>query len=394
MTTLSLAIPKYSNLSACLESNRALLGPSCENLGKTVGGGGFWSYCKIYLSFDDQNHWKIEQLNIFSVILRNVFGFFTSTHSNKIKNEIKKIITNPEESEAVLQIQSVWNRHNPFICLGNAPLSKARVICFADHHTDKEGASVREAMIPGLWEKGAIVIVEGVQAGKEVQKTNAQKPNLPDDYLEQGWEPVNFEQLHSSYTQRSKAHLTELNSCVDSLKQDLPMDEEFSPAQKSEIKGKLNKIKETLKKLNMYYKSTSPHILNIDKAFDSHFQLVSENKISGKILLILVYEPVIALSEQHYEAWNNTISPEQVQALYKASALRNDSLIAEIEKQGATGRKVIVIGGAAHLLQHPIIDTSCQKVKEALKKFPFCIITRAKFENTKLAPLNPDLRQQ
>ncbi len=379
------------NLTECLTSNSTLLGPNCENLGKTMGKGCcFWNRYKVYLSCDSKNHWKVEKFNLFFVLLRKIFGCFLSTHLSRVKNEVTKLLADPIQKDAALRIQNVWN---PFICLGNTDPTKAQVVCFADDHTDEAGVAFRETFIAKHWEKGAIVLVEGEQAGKVVAKTSPLRPHLPDDYLVQGWEPANFKELISSYSTQSKAMLAELNGCLDYLKEDLPLDGEIPLVKKAEIKGKLDNIKDTLKRLNKFYQSKGPCISNIDKAFDSHFQLLSENKITGKILLLLVSDPIFELSKRHYDTWNKSLSPEQLQSMYKAAAIRNDSLIAEMQKQIAAGRKVFVIGGSGHLLQLPISDNSCQRVKEALHKFRFSILTRTKFENKPLAPLNLDLEQ-
>jgi len=343
------------------------------------------------LSCDSKNHWKIEKFNLFFVLLRKIFGCFHSTHLSKVKNEVTQLLADPSQKDAALRIQNVWN---PFICLGNTDPSKAQVICFADDHTDEYGATLRKALIARFWEKGAIVLVEGEQAGKVVTKTSPLRPHLPDDYLVQGWEPANRKELLSSFNTQAEAMMAELNGCLDYLKEGLPLDGEMTAKKKTEVKGKLDKIKETLKRLNKFYQSNGPCISNIDRAFDSHFQLLNENKITGNILLLLVSDPIVELSKLHYDAWNRSLSPEQIQSMYKAAAIRNDSLIAEVRKHVAAGRKVFVIGGCGHLLQLPISDNSCKNVKDALHKFPFSIITRAKCINKPLAPLNPDLALQ
>jgi hypothetical protein len=70
------------SLSSCLSSHAACVGNECENLGKAKRKGLFKT--KVLLSYDLDNGWTCKKLNFFKLFVRKAFGYYQSTHLERV----------------------------------------------------------------------------------------------------------------------------------------------------------------------------------------------------------------------------------------------------------------------------------------------------------------------
>lgn len=173
-------------LNESLSKNRNLLCPNCKNLGRSKGS--FLWRRKILLSHTTKSGWKIRQLNLVQLFLRNQFGAYQSTHLNHVATKIGAIKITSRNEACISRIQSLWAKKN-IIGLGNANLSNATVICFPEDHTDIAYQANTCRFINAHYQSGDIILIEGKKAGDSLDFCPDKLRNLKKGSVIQGWEP-------------------------------------------------------------------------------------------------------------------------------------------------------------------------------------------------------------
>ncbi|MBA2728675.1 MAG: hypothetical protein H0U49_10945, partial [Parachlamydiaceae bacterium] len=251
-----------TSLSLCLTENRDILGTKYENLGKRVGG--FLIGHKVMLSYDKKTGYKIEKLNIFQLFFRKL-GFYKSTHLNFIDKKICRLDKKDSLTDKChARINALWAKKN-IIALGNSTPSEAKVIGFAERHGDHSFRANTARQINALYKKGDIVLVEGSEAGKIITGKHQMTGNLNPGCTIRGWEPDNFKTLTGDFFKKGDENSEEIKACLNEFKNTCENKGKLSSAEATEIKGKIEKLKEKIKEWNKYYKSDSDLILNAGK---------------------------------------------------------------------------------------------------------------------------------
>ena len=186
----------FSPISDCLSKNQELLGSSYNRLGRLTSC--TWFGRKIFLSFDQKTGWSVVTLGLVQRFLRNCFGFYKSTRLETVFHAWKDLTrtSSYKNPELKKRLESYWYTAQRFFATwGNSKASEAAVFCFPERHTDKEYRKAVNNFINNHYREGDIVLTEGEKAGcfKRNQQVKYLDPAIP----VAGWEPDNYEEIHS-----------------------------------------------------------------------------------------------------------------------------------------------------------------------------------------------------
>lgn len=266
-------IPVMASISSALIKNKTLLGKHYSKLGVVEGK---WCFKhKVLLSYDKKKGWDVLKLNVFQLFFRNL-GFYKSTH---LKNVYTAWIEAKIADRSFLnldldkKILNVCKRHL-LIGLGNADLSEAEVICFAEaNHTDRVFKHTIGLMIDPLYQEGDVVLVEGYQAGRVLMAHEKEydRPFARDHQMTQGWDVV--DEAKSDYQVKWEEYIDKLKElslrvhCTHPLsdkilsedrvhpfleikKAEAKLDKESSKENAANLRTVINKVHEQCKGLN------------------------------------------------------------------------------------------------------------------------------------------------
>ena len=347
------------------------------------------------ISFTDEKRWEILKLNVLQLFFRKHFGFFKSTHLNYLSDKSVSVKPSEETKKIHEYVQKNWFNSN-IVCLGNSSIDDADVICFAERHGDYSFRTSVGKMINKHYRVGDVVLVEGLEAGKQVKPGEHQMVKTVDPHCHvQGWEPENFARENGSAFSESKLKYQQLMDSVSYFKE-LDNKDAFSGKNLETIKEKVKVFKNKVKELNKYYQSKSKWILNCDQILDHALDGINAGKYQDPlpVLVYMIHSIAGELEKEQEKALYSNMTPEKIAEIKKNVGPRNISLVNEIDKFSEQGKKVFVIAGASHLLQFPTpAYVDCDIVREALQKRKFAIITRKNELNHTVVKLNADLKK-
>ncbi len=363
-------------LSKCLESNKLILGQKCENLGKATGSCFFPR--KVFLSYSEKEGWQVVILNIIQLFLRKVFGAYQSTHLNPIAERVSKIESSDGVRDCKSRIQTVWAQKN-LVRLGNAPLSSAQIIGFPEEHFDRLYQTSVAPLINALYKEGDVILVEGREAGKAGERSaHKATEDLKEDCVIMGWEPQNFKELHGAF-RKSEAKYQELLACGDYLKTHFSVEGSLTTSQITDLRLKVNELVGKIEKLNEYYQSTDPCVLEAKSFLCDLFEKLTNGTLFADnpmgVFSTWTFKILSRLEKEAPLAMHTNMTPEERKEVFKTVPIRNASLVAEIDKYLNMGKRVFVIAGAAHLLRYPSIY-GVEEVRDILQKNQFALVAK------------------
>ena len=374
-------------LSNCLSKNNPFLGPHCEGLGKIKDGE------KTLLSYTDKGGWEILKLNVYQLFLRKLGGY-PSTHLDYISKKINKLEITENIKDCHNRIENFWIKKN-LIGLGNSPISQAKVICFAEKHGDICFRSGVAQLINACYREGDIILIEGQEADKEINSKDHQLTNkLKSDCIIRGWEPEKFEEINGTSFKKADSKYSELLNIKDSFNDIIEMEGQLTSKEIAAIQIRLDKLKENIKNLNIYFQVKS--IENVYTVLDNMFEKWKKGELSstgrhGHVFYAVILKILSLFEKKQESALYKNMTGNESAEIMKGVSVRNASLINEINKYRQNGRKIFVIAGASHLLEFPHPWESCREVKKCLKNNQFVVITRKRDCTTQIAELNSDL---
>ena len=256
-----------------------------------------------------------------------------------------------------------------FVPLGNAPLSRANVICFPEGHTDKVYHKYTVWMINQHYKEGDIILVEGFPAGKTSENSRIE-PLLNQKCQIQGWEPADFEKHGFAVFDKHKKMLDRVNGLTQKMYDALPNKVRFAAEDIKYLKELLEKtFYPEYAQLATYYTTNDHPVTDLkqlkilvleffqkleNQAFDNDVGAFND-WIKQRGLHLLENELDVAYEKVE-------VSPEQRKKISVSGTYRNIALCEEINKYRKLGKKVFVIAGLAHLLlEGHCIDLSLTK---------------------------------
>ena len=364
------------DLLECLQTNQTILGNQCINLGQSIKTG-WLGYHKIFLAYDNSTGWKITQLNILQLFLRKIFNFYKETHLNEVFKMCRNLSTDHSQiADCQRRIQAQWDKKN-LSNLGNANLSNAQVICFAESHEDESFRSRISHIIDTYYREGDIILVEGLAANEtEKRKEHDQTFLIKRECLIQGWEPVNFDNLPGNKYALAEMQYRQYQKQSKQI-QEL-CQTELTNEQLVKLEKKIKSFLQSMNQVHIYYETPIKLRKKREDIVNEYFNqikaqhLPNDRKKEALFLKYVIYRLVEPLNKEwrkHYQKNKGSIEFNQV------LEQRNHSLIQKIAKHAQINQRIFVIAGASHLLKFPSSYMNIQKVTDELKKHLFLILT-------------------
>lgn len=376
----------FTSLEDCLSTNTKVLGENYSQLGTTIKSG--WFSRKVFLSFDPKKGWNVVKLGWLQLFLRKFLGFYKSTHLTNIIRAWKEY----RKAHVAYKNTALKNRIHALVfppkkflsSWGNVDSIEANVFVFPETHTHKNYRKIVNQYINDHYREGDVVLVEGVVAGKA--KRNQQVKDLKEGIQVFGWDHPHFKDLANlavlSKHQHMLAKMERLITELQSKKYDFAC-----------FGTMLGKITSEIQKLASYFEPTmsSSDIEAWVKAFYEKSKGADDPRGLFQALVLMA---VRSFEKNQEKAFYNHFSSEDVKKVFKSIQLRNQSLVGEIQKYRALGKRVFVIAGSSHLLWRPLGDMApsvLNEVHSCLKKQKFVMLAEKEELTDKVMKLNKDL---
>lgn len=403
-------------LLECIHDNSVLLGLDLANIGKKVS----WIGHKVFFTHNPKDGWNVVKLNIFQLFLRKVFGCYKESHFNEVfkqwhhfkKENIQEFqdIRNAENSQNLAshlqrlssRLTAIWSKQH-LVAYGSSKLTQAQVFCFAEIHGDIKFREATAKIIKDNYREGDIILVEGLESGKIDLEMNSQfsKYYKNGNYLIQGWEPAGYEAWAKQIFRATEDQYSKAVKLLEEIQNKTPKGKDYTSKDLEGLKEVMdrfyeeyrsiakhflledNEIEEALRRVKFFYNKLEKH----DKVFD---QIMDGDHFWGLVALEM-YELEKRREKVRYHHLSKADGINVVESLQK----RNASLIAEIKKYQKLGKKVFVVGGIFHFLNHSFKVESLAEIKAFLNKHPHIIITRDRYvQKNNIDHFNPDLVKQ
>lgn len=374
-------------LLQCLQGNQALVGKECSNLGKKCKTGWLGRH-KILLSYDEKNGWNVVKLNIFQIFFRKVFGCYKNTHLDYIAKHCRNVKSDdPKIIACQGRIQALWNT-NFLVAYGNTDLAHAQVICFAEAHTDETFRVAIGGIIDSYYEDGDAVLVEGLSVGEyELAAKNEQTFFSKKEYMIQGWEPKNFDEIPNNVYAKAKINHRQFVRQTNKMV-------ELCQNQPSHLENELESYIISMRNLQSYYQVPQEIIGRRVDLIRNLFEKIKESSFNQDEIVNFQYALFSIINALRDEMWKSYDSKIGSAELSEVTNLRNHSLAQQTAKNCGKNKRVFDIAGVSHLLKCRPPQTDNQNVKDELKKHSFVIITNKKYLSRQLLSLNTDLNPQ
>lgn len=381
-----------NDLQTVLQTKQNILGKDCKNLGKRKG---FLHFHKVMLSYDAQAGWNVKELNIFQLIFRKIFGAYKSTHLKNIIQNYK----NQTHRNSTLEhrLQSIWAKALPLsskhpdnqpVILGNSRPSAAQLFGCPEDHTNKSWRLEMGKFINQHYRSGNIILIEGLPVGK-VGKAGSYSitHGVNPDYPVQGWESAkSLDEFEKKLPKRAEWR-KKSDELIAWTKEDIKY-----PSSQDQF----DLVIERYRALANFFYSNNSKVNSSIELIRSNFTKLNNAQNRDVAFHYLIITLLKNLENNADQAQFAFLTPAENQIVIDSIKERNISLCQEIEKHLAAGKRVFVIGGAAHFLQHRFNhpgDTT--QLKNILTKYPHLLFVEpTHFDQAGLAKLNPEFDEQ
>lgn len=366
------------SFSECIHKNSNLIGKK-ENKSKFL------------LAYNSKKGWSVKELNFIQLFLRNTFGLYKSTHSSTIfkawkfevgqtQKEIDNCIAHICQKQLLKNsLLTKVDSQPQIVTIGNSKISEAEVIGFAEDHRNQEFRKRIIDIINSQAREGDVVLFEGGLLPK------LEDPKAKWSGLKKGLELKNWEgSLDDLYSKIASFNVNDKRflSLIDSYKEALPRDSNYSEGDLKQCKEKLELLCQEFlglgKALNIPPKSLERPL----KLLKSTLEILSTKKIDGKQCsnpeMVAQYIGLHAFSilESYLNMPEAYCTESEKKILYESIIPRNQGMIAGINQSLQQKKRVFVIAGAAHLLPTSVCPTSyIDEITQALKEHRYAIIT-------------------
>lgn len=333
-------ITRRINLESCLNGNSSLLGQGCTWLGKYKPSEnnslipllfedlqkkiiGYFCDKKVLLSYTKKRGWKVVELNRFQCFLRK-FGWHQSTYLDHIAKKIlRENGINNNVNQCRRHILQLWGKKN-LIALGNANLSDAKVVCFAEKHGDKlYYAACRLLCESSQIHKYTIRLAEGCKVTEKKNRHTLEG----NPYLFVGWEPENLDMNNFQAFANARVKNDALKQCrLLHLKKFLEDSTELH----------LDGIVKEIDSLNEYYQSKAKLVLEADTVLKGAFQEFRKGELSKEELGAKIEKILSKLEKNQLKAIYKNLTLEEKNQFDEVIPLRNASLVNQIDTYALT----------------------------------------------------------
>jgi hypothetical protein len=236
--------------------------------------------------------------------------------------------------------------------------SKADLFLFPEWHANKEYRKTMNRYINEHYREGDIVLVEGIPAG--TAERNQQVEYLKEGIPVYGWEPQNFKELIAgSSVQKLQEMLKEMKAFPSKF---MPMAYDFEA-----IGSHLDVVISEFQKLAAYFDPKMPPAkieAEIKRCYEGSKTKDNPREVFQVVIVLLLKK----LEDKQEKAFLDHETPDEIEKVIKNVRQRNLSLVTEIQRYHAQGKRVFVIAGAAHFLHWPFSVSS-----SALKEIHACL---------------------
>lgn len=313
--------------------------------------------------------------------------------SDSTSNLIKAVSKMPVFGEEV----GSWWPSQYFVTLGNTDPSKAEVICFGEKHGDKTARKAMWKFINANYRPGDLVLIEGQDHGKILDHDCQLTRKLREDICVQGWEPTNHEAFQNTIAVEHRRMVDRLYAMQNRITELLPTTPNYTDSDLQPLEDELKgfEAEYTLIANGFHAKDLNP--VRINQVVQESFQKLKNKTLSDSDSHVNVFHLVVLhvlnfLEKRAESARFKDISKEDLIRIKEGGHARNVSLSEQIQKHAAPGKRVFVVAGVAHLLNHPLWAVKPTVVQEELARHPFVIFTaRHPYAKQGFGKLNPNL---
>lgn len=374
---------------AKIEQNAQTLG-RCERTG--------CRFHKLYLANNTKGQWQLVKLGPIDILRRRFLGAFKHTHLK----HVARAWSSYQHQQAnfcpkiTLRMTKLWSKTYPketcapYDCmmtlLGNAPLAEAQVIGIGQLYTDRFDALMTGKFLSTHYKEGDIILVEGFDVDKKIDAK--QVPTLA--YLDkpadvQGWEPVDYTELHNKVFETSIAFDFVLRSSITqvlALLTSKQSGQNVTNVEWSQIDQALTYINKVLKKIEESDPKDAA-ATEFQKELGAMHQAfhktagAAQDCTSFLNAFIPLAEDISALLEKkkYTSLW-----PKEADIFFKASwPIRQESLSDLVDHYRGEGKRVFVCAGAKHFFPNRAKAES--EVHKTLSKHKFTIGLANTYEN-------------
>ncbi len=280
--------------------------------------------------------------------------------------------------------------------VGNASLSQARIVFFAENDLDKGFHLPVGKWIDQHYKEGDVILVEGNGSAITDPKILESRYQIKSGCTYRRWGSENLREP------RAEPFAVIMEAIASRLEKNIPKDSRWSDGLEAILRAETEELLKRFKSLSEIYKldaattqkylSLAASLVDFLKTQRAMYFLVSPGTVFKMLMVTKVFSVFEGrrADDAHHSA--ATSAPGLVESV-PSEISQNSFLIEAVKKNLKPDGKVFVILSMPRILEMGPSFASCKGVQEAVQVHPYIILTREE-AYSKIANLNPQMAPQ